>query len=108
MLTDAFSPDAERAMFSLLDDLVGGHDTWADHKRLGHPLNMYDMPPFFFQLANVVRDSGLSPGIVQPDYALHLNYAGARAAFNAHFDSRYRWGESVIGITLGVACRSGR
>ena len=53
-----------------------------------------------FAICNVVKDSGLFPGYITPDYCLALNYPPG-AGFQHHFDSRYRWGETVVGVSLG-------
>ncbi|KAL9187624.1 hypothetical protein ACHAXT_006002 [Thalassiosira profunda] len=60
----------------------------------------------FYRLLNVVRDSGLwnNGPLVPPDYCLPLVYP-VGASFRAHFDSAYRWGEVVIGVTLGQQAR---
>ena len=51
----------------------------------------------------MVRDCGLVPEMVQPDFCLNLTYPHKCKGFNQHFDSRYRWGEHVVGINLGSA-----
>ena len=53
-------------------------------------------PRELHELLNAVRDCGLKPGLVTPDYCLAWGYPKG-GAFNMHFDSRYRWGEDVTG-----------
>lgn len=33
-----------------------------------------------------------------------LRWPNKGPKFNAHFDSRYKWGETIIGVSLGAAC----
>jgi hypothetical protein len=44
--------------------------------------------------------SGLVPDYVTPDFLLALTYE-YKGAFSAHYDSRYTWGEAVVGVSLG-------
>ena len=53
-----------------------------------------------FSLCNLVSDSGLWSDYFTPDYCLGLTYPPG-ASFQSHFDSRHRWGETVVGVTLG-------
>ena len=55
-----------------------------------------------FSLSNLVVDSGLWPDYFTPDYCLGLTYPPG-ASFQSHFDSKHRWGESVVGVSLGQA-----
>lgn len=69
------------------------------------------LPREVYQLENAIRDSGLHPGMLTTDFALFItNPKPSRPpfsyAFGAHFDSRYRWGETVIGVTLGQGCKA--
>lgn len=61
-----------------------------------------EFPPALLKLSNAIRDCGLLPGaaFVQPNYAFVLNYP-LGAWFQRHFDSWYRWGEVVVGVSLG-------
>ena len=47
-------------------------------------------------MINAVRDCGLVPDLVTPDYCMSLSYPHS-ATFAKHFDSRYRWGEARRG-----------
>lgn len=58
-------------------------------------------PTSMWPALNAVRDSGLCAEMLDPDYVFALAY-GRRDSFHAHFDSRYRWGEHVVGICLGA------
>ena len=57
-------------------------------------------PDDYHKLTNLIRDCGLLPGYVPPNYCLHLRYPPG-AAFQHHYDSRYRWGEVIVGVNLG-------
>lgn len=46
----------------------------------------------WFALLNAVRDCGLQPDLVTPDYCMSLSYP-PNAVFDKHRHSRYRWGE---------------
>ena len=52
-------------------------------------------------MLNAVHDSGLYRDMCPPDYCLPLHYSKG-TTFSSHFDSRYRWGETVMGINLGA------
>ena len=67
------------------------------------------LPNDVYRICNLVRDTGLYSDLITPDYCLGLTYPGSRssgggAEFRMHFDSRYKWGESVVGVTLGQGC----
>jgi len=52
---------------------------------------------------NAVRDCGLlEPDSSCANYCLSLTYVKG-GSFSPHFDSRYRWGEYVIGVNIGCA-----
>jgi hypothetical protein len=54
----------------------------------------------YIKLTNLIRDCGLLPGYVPPDYCLRLMYP-PKAGFQFHHDSQYRWGEVIVGVNLG-------
>ena len=55
-------------------------------------------------IMNGVVDSHFFPELImQPSYVLPWTY-GPGAAFKEHWDSRYSWGETVMGINLGAGC----
>lgn len=56
-----------------------------------------------FQVLNAVRDTGMCPEMITHNYCLSLGYPG-KAIFAAHFDSRFQWGEVVLGVSLGAPC----
>lgn len=60
-------------------------------------------PREMFELLNAARDCGLKSGLITPDYCLAWGYPQG-SKFAAHFDSRYRWGEDVMGVSLGTSC----
>ena len=51
-----------------------------------------------------MRDCGLYPGLTSPNYCMSLTYPHG-AVFPKHWDSRYRWGEAVLGVSLGAPAR---
>ena len=67
---------------------------WAAYDPLGFPLEAYEC-------MNAVEDSGLFAPFCRPDYALLLTYPRG-SVFHSHFDSRYRWAETVTGVSLGA------
>lgn len=105
---DIFSEEAERRLFQSTDlhfmeadAHVGGNRTGRHHGPL--------LPDDCYRCCNAVVDSGLFPDLIMPEYCFAISYPGPSAAsggarFAAHFDSRYRWGETVTGITLGQGC----
>ena len=66
-----------------------------------HFYHEHGPPEAIFELLNAVRDTGLCPYMTDPDYCLALNYEEG-GTFAPHFDSRYRWGETVMGVCLGA------
>lgn len=139
---DAFSEEAERRLFvsssvhlppevnmQYRNSNAGGPTRNGTHT---HPHDWHDAE--IFRVCNVVRDSGLVPDYLPPDYVcasralccvprarkliIHASRAPLRArmsqcfaisypagcsGFKEHFDSRYKWGETVVGVTLGRA-----
>jgi alkylated DNA repair dioxygenase AlkB len=60
-------------------------------------------PDDFHRLINAVRDSQLFPQATIPDCAYGLTYH-PDSHFPAHHDSRHKWGEYVICVSLGAPC----
>lgn len=60
------------------------------------------MPEALVKTCNGIVESGLYNEFLACDYCLPWSYP-ENGSFNYHFDSRYRWGETVVGITLGCA-----
>lgn len=63
-------------------------------------MNPMDQPMELLELIELIKKE-LYPDLIQPDYCLGLTYPPKTGQFSAHYDSRYRWGEAVIGISLG-------
>lgn len=105
---DVFTEDTERRLFksSEIHNAEDAAHTHAERNGRGHtPV----LPDDVYRCCNAVRDSGLFPDLITPDYCLALTYpgpsaAGGGASFQSHFDSRYRWGETVVGVNLGQGC----
>lgn len=57
--------------------------------------------PEMVGIINAIEDTGLFRQMCPPNYCLALNYP-VSSQFSAHLDSRYRWGETVVGISLGA------
>jgi hypothetical protein len=96
---------AERAIFTcpaLFGKLDGkaAHASGRYHESI---LGLEAFPREIFELLNAARDSGLKPNLTTPDYCLSWGYPTG-GKFSPHFDSRYRWGEDVLGISLGASC----
>ena len=59
-----------------------------------------DMPEALVKTCNGIVESGLYNDFIACDYCLPWSYP-ENGSFNYHFDSRHRWGETVVGICLG-------
>ena len=101
LATDCFTEEVERRIFTSIDEsgYQSGKRTWG-----GQPTGLirwpYDWPQDYIKLTNLIRDCGLLPDYVPPDYCLRLMYP-PKAGFQFHHDSQYRWGEVIVGINLG-------
>eukprot|EP00984_Skeletonema_dohrnii_P025068 scaffold14195_cov155-Skeletonema_dohrnii-CCMP3373.AAC.15 len=101
LATNCFTEEVERRIFTSIDEsgYQSGKRTWG-----GQPTGLirwpYDWPEDYNKLANLVRDCGLLPNYVPPDYCLRLMYP-PKAGFQFHHDSKYRWGEVIVGVNLG-------
>ena len=85
VLHEAFSKQIEQHLFDMNIQVI----TVADKTRVGWCIDLPQFPKEYFQLINVVRDSGLSSSLVLPDNALILAYpACSTASFQAHLDSK--------------------
>lgn len=73
----------------------------ASKKSLDSTLGMKNMPDDIMRVANLVRDSGLDPTLITPDHVMSQSYP-PMAGFMAHFDDNSRWGEAVVGVSLGA------
>ena len=71
--------------------------------RSGMPHNLPQFPPEILMLTELIKKE-LCPDLIQPDYCLGLNYPPKTGQFSSHYDSRYRWGEYIVGISLGRPC----
>lgn len=94
-----FSEEAEHHYF----EFSGAEETFLENP--GEKLCSHHGPPFpqeFHHVLNAVRDCGLLPELMDPDYCLALTYR-PKAQFQLHYDSRYRWGETVVGVNLGAS-----
>ena len=103
---DAFGEAAERRLFESqrihAPQESHGPNSDADGRRAGRCHRPLPDDVDLFRVCNLVGDCGLYPGYVTPDYVYAITYP-PKAAFNKHLDSRYRWGETVVGVTLGQA-----
>ena len=84
-------------------DLFFSHifpDFFVLETRTGYCIGPEDQPPKLLELIELIKGE-LYPEFIQPDYCLGLTYPPKTGQFSAHYDSRYRWGEAIIGISLG-------
>ena len=101
LATNCFTEEVERRLFTSIDEsgYQSGKRTWG-----GQPTGLlrwpYDWPADYNKLANLIRDCGLLPDYVPPDYCLRLMYP-PKAGFQFHHDSAKRWGEVIVGVNLG-------
>lgn len=116
ILLDAFSEEIERLLFtssrffkdSKNTEVKAGRQraSWHRHARTWGAT----FPAEVYKLSNLIIDSGLYPGLVYPDMLLAMTYRPKGLSnenngpkFAAHFDSKYTWGETIIGVSLGAA-----
>ena len=62
-----------------------------------------EWPDDVFKVINAVRDCGLYEELIDPDMC-YCNSYPLGVGFKKHRDSIYRWGETVVGVTLGAPC----
>lgn len=96
---DAFSEEIEKRLFENPCFPASGGDSGKE----GITLNPLYFPDDWFRLINAVQDCGLYPEMQHPNYALNLTYSN-KGSFMAHRDSPYRWGESIVGVCIGMEC----
>ena len=101
---DAFTEEAERELFESAMHLGSEPRDAQRHGSHTNPEEWSYEAPEILRVCNVVKDSGLVPGYVPPDYLFAISYPAGCTGFKEHFDSRYRWGETVVGVTLGREC----
>ncbi len=119
VLLNAFTEDTERLLFTSPQffnkdakntEVKAGRQRakWTRYARTA------TFPAEVYKLSNLVIDSGLYPGLVYPDMLLATTYRpkietkgytgpNKGPKFEKHFDSRYTWGETIIGVSLGAA-----
>jgi hypothetical protein len=61
--------------------------------------NLNVFPDIIFKMCNLIRDCTLYPELITPDYC-YANTYPSKIGFQNHIDSSYRWGASVVGISL--------
>ncbi len=95
---DLIPPKMENKLFfsSLFPDEIYNSYQGRVSKTVG-PKNF---PDELYEVIDIIRKN-LYPGMILPDYCLGLSYAPLTGQFGAHYDSRYRWGEVIVGISLG-------
>ena len=102
VLYEAFTEDVERTLFTHPELFpFGATRATASEKRVDSTLGLARMPDDIMRVANVVRDSGLEPALITPDHVLSQSYP-PRVGFMPHLDSNERWGEVVVGVSLGA------
>lgn len=98
---NAFTEEAERRLFEEQSLFLSEFSfDPRNNKRISLSTLPMTWSPDVFSLCNLVSDSGLWSEYFTPDYCLGLTYPPG-ASFQSHFDSRHKWGESVVGVTLG-------
>ena len=94
----------ERTIFeSGLNRCSSGSGILTKKQRHANSDTLQHFPTYCFQIANAVRDSGLCAELITPDFMLTLAYPPG-TGFKSHYDSRYNWGEAVVGVSVGEAC----
>ena len=120
VLSEFFSHDVERLLyndrylFSDTPEEISGpiatqfksNNKGKRFTRHGEPKHGFqriaDMPDALVKTCNGIVESGLCDEFLACDYCLPWSYP-ENGSFNYHYDSRKRWGETVVGITLGCA-----
>ena len=89
---DCFTEEVEERLFRSVSEVqhVPGTRTGVE------PMGPTSWPDDYTRLCNLIKDCGLVPDLVPPNYCLPLMYP-PKAGFAPHFDSRYRWGECIMG-----------
>ena len=118
-MLNAFTEATERLLFTSPQffnrhakntEVRAGRQRAGWHRHASHPT----FPEEHYKLSNLVIDSGLYPGLVYPDMLLAMTYRpkietkgydgpDKGPKFEKHFDSKYKWGETIIGVSLGAA-----
>ena len=106
---NVFSEEAEQRLFAIHaeDSRERLHaekptDFFNDDREGGRGAERF--PDEWFQVINAVRDCGLAPDLVMPQCCISWSYPPG-AVFPFHWDSRFRWGEYVLGVSLGAPAR---
>ena len=103
---DCFTEEVEERLFlsgdetSFFQHALGGPATATATRTGNAPRHPMSWPADYTRVCNLIRDCGLVPDLVPPDYCLPLLYPPG-AGFALHFDSRYRWAEVIVGVSLG-------
>lgn len=105
LLTNAFSDEFERACFEVAGAIGAARlDGGGRPARTGEAaISLERFSLEMWAVINLVRDSGLAPQLTTPDYCLAWGYPPG-TSFQPHFDSRFQWGEAVVGATFGAPC----
>lgn len=100
----AMTEKCERRLFELDGLHRPGSNDASNKRRSPYATGPYQwqQTPDVYRLCNLVRDCGLVPDLSPPDYCMSNNYAPG-VSFKSHYDSRHRWGETVVGVSLGRA-----
>ncbi|KAI9002571.1 hypothetical protein DFJ74DRAFT_696098 [Hyaloraphidium curvatum] len=96
-LYDASRPQLERGTWKR--DKEGTERTGGSGKSLISGPDAFDDG---FRVWNLVKDSGMCPELVLADSFQAMEYEPPNGGFHAHWDSRYRWGEFVTTVSLGL------
>lgn len=105
LMTGAISEEFEQLCFETTGAIGSARqDNSGRDARTGEfSASAESFPPAMWAVINLVRDSGFAPLMSIPDYVLAWGYPPG-STFASHFDSRFQWGEAVMGTTFGAAC----
>ena len=94
---DAFDEACEKQLFE--SEVHGGNQPQLPSRHGTHtnPTFWASHATEILQVCNVVKDSGLVPDYITPDYLFAITYPAGCSGFQSHLDSRYKWGETVVG-----------
>jgi len=103
VLANVFTEEGERDLFQSMGPLPEPRLDKSQHEaRTGEYSGSPEtFPPSFFKALNVLCDTQVFKGYTLPDYNVSYAYPPG-SSFMSHFDSRYQWGETVVGVSLGA------
>lgn len=99
---EVFNEETERYLFERGDFPSFESTQGRPSKRAQMPKGSTMLDSLEVSCMNAARDCGLIPSTASmANYCQSLTYQNG-GTFSAHYDSRYRWGEYVVSVTIGA------